>query len=610
MSERAPRNADKSSDEGQRHSETLSEKKARSSAIKYGETAGMAAQRRMESIVDSSPRMAAQRLTKERFGEVTSEASSSRNLGRDGLPNQLKAGIEGLSGMSMDHVKVHYNSSQPAQLNAHAYAQGHEIHLGPGQEKHLPHEAWHVVQQAQGRVRPTIQMMAGVKVNDDKSLEAEADLMGSRALLHLPLTRAKQTVASGSSVDTKQLMLESPVKAGDRIKICTGDADDVEVREVLFVKKEGQAVFYEEIPEPKKPAKKPEKKSQKSQKPPSINEAYAFDIGIANSEIKIKVAADQVEVTKFKGIKSVVPESVIEFLKGKVNEYNDQRNEDEETDVTIDATSRRMLIAMSELDALKDELENNEEIDDEGHTFWGTFVEDQEGSLDEEMIEELWKSINFASNPEQSSASSSSRSTSTSSKKKGWIHPSIAKQKTTLKAVSDPDDLLSDGTSLHHKLSRNRIKKLIRLAADASPPKMNAALAVIAHQTGITDQRKALENWAPNLELGPIVDKRAPGDDPGAGVDVNVIDGTMTPRSSELAGVDAALAGDGAINWDELAAALHRIVALHGAGNKISPPKLRQWTRTSDGIVRAKEPREGKEESKMPVEDELAEDDD
>lgn len=99
-----------------------------------------------------------------------------------GLPNNLKSGIESLSGMSMDNVKVHYNSSRPAQLNAHAYAQGTDIHVAPGQEKHLPHEAWHVVQQAQGRVRPTMQMKVGVPVNDDKGLEQEADAMGRKAL--------------------------------------------------------------------------------------------------------------------------------------------------------------------------------------------------------------------------------------------------------------------------------------------------------------------------------------------------------------------------------------------------------------------------------------------
>ena len=99
-----------------------------------------------------------------------------------GLPDKLKSGIESLSGISMDHVNVHYNSPQPAQLNALAYAQGSDIHVAPGQEQHLPHEAWHLVQQAQGRVRPTMQMKDGVPVNDDEGLEHEADVMGNKAL--------------------------------------------------------------------------------------------------------------------------------------------------------------------------------------------------------------------------------------------------------------------------------------------------------------------------------------------------------------------------------------------------------------------------------------------
>lgn len=99
-----------------------------------------------------------------------------------GLPDNLKSGIESLSGYSMDDVKVHRNSDKPAQLQAHAYAQGTDIHLGPGQEKHLPHEAWHVVQQKQGRVKPTMQMKGKVNVNDDAGLEKEADVMGAKAL--------------------------------------------------------------------------------------------------------------------------------------------------------------------------------------------------------------------------------------------------------------------------------------------------------------------------------------------------------------------------------------------------------------------------------------------
>ncbi|GAA3625611.1 eCIS core domain-containing protein [Flavivirga jejuensis] len=100
---------------------------------------------------------------------------------KTGMPNQLKQGIENLSGIDMSDVRVHYNSPKPAQLNAHAYAQGNQIHMGSGQEKHLAHEAWHVVQQKQGRVRPTMSFK-GQAINDNPGLEKEADIMGSKAL--------------------------------------------------------------------------------------------------------------------------------------------------------------------------------------------------------------------------------------------------------------------------------------------------------------------------------------------------------------------------------------------------------------------------------------------
>jgi hypothetical protein len=98
-----------------------------------------------------------------------------------GLPDNLKTGVEALSGFSMDDVKVHYNSDKPAGLQALAYAQGTDIHIAPGQEKHLPHEAWHVVQQKQGRVQPTLQLKQSVSINDDAGLEKEADVMGNKA---------------------------------------------------------------------------------------------------------------------------------------------------------------------------------------------------------------------------------------------------------------------------------------------------------------------------------------------------------------------------------------------------------------------------------------------
>jgi len=128
-----------------------------------------------------------------------------------GLPDDLKAGIESLSGLAMDDVRVHYNSDKPAQLQAHAYAQGTDIHIGPGQEKHLPHEAWHVVQQKQGRVRPTVQMQGGAQVNDDAGLEKEADVMGAKAIQF-----AKNSISPTSQIFDSEI--NDPSRNGKNLK--------------------------------------------------------------------------------------------------------------------------------------------------------------------------------------------------------------------------------------------------------------------------------------------------------------------------------------------------------------------------------------------------------
>ncbi len=132
-----------------------------------------------------------------------------------GLPDNLKSGIESLSGMNMDHVQVHYNSDKPSQLQAHAYAQGSDIHVAPGQEKHLPHEAWHVVQQAQGRVKPTIQMKKDVLVNDDVELEHEADVMGEKALQQVAVQNSNATQQTKNNSNTG-LVIQNQVIQRDR----------------------------------------------------------------------------------------------------------------------------------------------------------------------------------------------------------------------------------------------------------------------------------------------------------------------------------------------------------------------------------------------------------
>ncbi|BAY19480.1 hypothetical protein NIES21_53430 [Anabaenopsis circularis NIES-21] len=120
------------------------------------------------------------------------DSSVEQRPNKTGMPDALKAGVESLSGYSLDDVRVHYNSPKPTQLQALAYTQGTEIYVASGQEEHLPHEAWHVIQQMQGRVKPTMQKK-GVEINDEQGLEKEADIMGVKAS-SIPVIQEKKVL--------------------------------------------------------------------------------------------------------------------------------------------------------------------------------------------------------------------------------------------------------------------------------------------------------------------------------------------------------------------------------------------------------------------------------
>lgn len=155
------------------------------------------------------------------FGPV--QAQEDRGGTGNGIPYPLKSGLESLSNIDLSGIRVHKNSAKPAQINALAYTQGQDIYMGPGQEKHLPHEGWHAVQQMQGRVKPTTQAK-GVLINDDAGLEREADTMGAKAL---DMKGAEQTVTNSSccvSMSLQRVMqrtlgdghdLSAPWLAGD-----------------------------------------------------------------------------------------------------------------------------------------------------------------------------------------------------------------------------------------------------------------------------------------------------------------------------------------------------------------------------------------------------------
>ena len=147
-------------------------------------------------VLDNSPQNEGLQRKADLMNNAAQRAEAPRP-NNTGMPDNLKIGIESLSGFSMDDVRVHYNSSKPATVQALAYTQGTDIHVAPGQEKHLPHEAWHVAQQMAGRVSPTTNIN-GMPVNDNAALEHEADVMGEKAV-----TQRKENFSYSSTTHSK-----------------------------------------------------------------------------------------------------------------------------------------------------------------------------------------------------------------------------------------------------------------------------------------------------------------------------------------------------------------------------------------------------------------------
>ncbi|MEO0826655.1 MAG: DUF4157 domain-containing protein [Cyanobacteria bacterium J06639_16] len=118
--------------------------------------------------------------------DLTQVPIQSKRSGKH-LPDGVRTKMESAFSADFADVKVH-EGSEAASVGALAYTQQNHIHFAPGQFKPetpsgqalLGHELAHVLQQRQGRVKPTTEVN-GVPVNDDPALEQEADRLGLKA---------------------------------------------------------------------------------------------------------------------------------------------------------------------------------------------------------------------------------------------------------------------------------------------------------------------------------------------------------------------------------------------------------------------------------------------
>lgn|GEM_PF-2084045 len=107
--------------------------------------------------------------------------------GGEPLSGSLKERFESAFGQDFSDVRIHRGSAAATSVGATAFARGNDIHFAPGRFDAasqsgldvLGHELTHIVQQRAGRV--SVPQNKGLNVNVDRALEAEADLLGSRA---------------------------------------------------------------------------------------------------------------------------------------------------------------------------------------------------------------------------------------------------------------------------------------------------------------------------------------------------------------------------------------------------------------------------------------------
>lgn len=119
-----------------------------------------------------------------KFSPPTSSGKQNKSL-----PSNLQSNMENSLGQDFSSVGIHTNSQKAVQMNARAYTQNEQIHFAPGEfnpsstsgQNLIGHEFTHIAQQRAGVVKPTKKLKKGVYVNDDRSLESEADNFGRKA---------------------------------------------------------------------------------------------------------------------------------------------------------------------------------------------------------------------------------------------------------------------------------------------------------------------------------------------------------------------------------------------------------------------------------------------
>ncbi len=203
-----------------------------------------------DNSIKSIHRISGNPVSIERAAEHQKEVSNI--LGRSGdiqktqytknLPEDIQKGAEDLSGQDLSDVRVHYNAAEPARIDAHAYAKGKDIYIAPDQEKHLPHEAWHVVQQKQRGIE---EVQAKKKKKKEPSpSESEADSVSKKLRKK---NKARQPSATKSKISVPKIKTKYGTFEFLSYKFTTHPGDNSKTLDTIIIFRPGVSVTTSKV---------------------------------------------------------------------------------------------------------------------------------------------------------------------------------------------------------------------------------------------------------------------------------------------------------------------------------------------------------------------------
>ncbi|MFK7796177.1 MAG: hypothetical protein AB8E82_01910 [Aureispira sp.] len=110
--------------------------------------------------------------TQQQINQQEGSSTTTTPTNDTSIPDNMKAAMEYLSGISLDAVQVHYNSEKPAEKNLSIYSEGTDVYVAPNAENELGKELLTVMEYLQQQEETTPPLLGAPTVGKETTYHA------------------------------------------------------------------------------------------------------------------------------------------------------------------------------------------------------------------------------------------------------------------------------------------------------------------------------------------------------------------------------------------------------------------------------------------------------